>query len=230
MATSGEPQIEQLSARSIVSRMFEERSDTLDEFSLPSITNDVLDLVKQNTALLYRLVDECLRPMLYDIGLGVLSSQRAKKSQVKAISNAVRVLPEPSSEASVALDLMTAIRQRPAPPARSRSGFDWLRHPVSVAPKETVRLRRAMRGDLERAITFAGQGIESTRVTIAYYELVKEGLTNDTQTVAERYRDEDLAALWGRAERRIATEDRVFTEVKERIAARIGPPAETPTA
>lgn len=221
MATSHEPHIEQLSARSVVRRMFEELSGDLDAFSLPGITDDVFGRVKRDGALLERLVDECLRPMVYDIGMAVMSSQRARKSQAKAIGDALRVLPAPPS-ASTIPSPVSAVHQR-QPPPRSRSGFDWLRHPVAVAPKETVRLRRALRSDLERAITFAGQGIESTRVTIAYYELVKDGLESDTQRVADRYRDDDLAALWKRAERRVATEDQVFAEVKGRIAARSRP-------
>jgi hypothetical protein len=80
-------------------------------------------------------------------------------------------------------------------------------------------LRKAVKDDLERAIRFGGQNIESTRVSLAYYELIAEGLASPTQTVAERYADADLAYLWQRAERRVATENRVVGEVKEKIAA-----------
>lgn len=229
MSLSHEPQIEQLSARSVVRRMFEELSDDLDEFSLPGITDDVFGRVKRDNALLERLVDECLRPMVYDIGMAAMSSQRARKSRAKALSDALRVLPPPSPRADTSLDAVTTARQQRIVSSRPRAGFDWLRHPVAVAPKETVRLRRALRGDLTRAISFAGQGIESTRVTIAYYELVRDGLETDTQRVADRYRDDDLAALWKRAERRIATEDRVFSEVKDQVAARSRPAVAAPS-
>lgn len=214
-----EPQIEQLSARAIVRRMFEELSDTLDEFSLPQITDDVFGRVKGDRMLLERLVDECLRPMVYDIGMAVMSSQRARKSRASALGDAIRALPSPTSTGEMSMPLPLTPRRRLSTGARSGSRFDWLKHPVAVAAKQTVRLRRAVRGDLELAIMFAGQGIESTRVTIAYYEIVKEGLESNTQTVAERYRADDLAALWQRAERRVAIEDQVFAEAKERIAA-----------
>lgn len=214
-----EPEITQLSARSLVRRHFEELSDDLNEFSLPDITDQVFIRVKADPTLLERLIEECLRPIVYDIGLGVMGSQRARRSRAVPIREAIRSLPPQPMERQ--LDVTPAASPAIAPrrqPAQ-RSGFDWLRHPVAVAPKQIVRLRKAVREDLERAIRFGGQGIESTRVSLAYYELVKEGLTSDIQTVAECYTDADLAALWQRAERRIATEDRVFGEVKEKIAA-----------
>lgn len=221
MRMSDDPQILKLSARSIVGRMFEELSDGLDEFSLPDITNQVFGRVKADADLLDRLVEECLRPMVYDIGLTVLSSQRAKRSRAAPLRDAIRgSLPAPTP-APAALGDVRATLPSPAPRrAPVRTGFDWLRQPVAVAPRQTIRLRRAVRADLERAIGFAGQGIESTRVSLAYYELIREGLTTDVQTVAERYSDDQLAALWRRAERRVAAEDRVMADLKVRLEAR----------
>lgn len=211
-----QPQITPLSARSIVGRMFADLSDDLDEFSLPGITDQVFERVKADPALLERLIEESVRPLVYDIGLGVMASQRVRRSRAAPIREALERLSAPSAAAVPAMPAPSRPVSQRTP---ARSGFDWLRHPIAVAPRQTIRLRKAVRDDLDRAIRYGGQGIVSTRVSLAYYELIKEGLTSDTQTVAERYADADLASLWQRAERRIATEDRVFGEVKERIEA-----------
>jgi hypothetical protein len=216
MTVDDEPQITQLSSRTIVRRMFEELSDNLDEFSLPGITDEVFGRVKADPDLLARLIEDALRPLIYDIGLGVMASQRARRSRAAPIRDAIASLPVPAKLATSLASSSPPTRARQASPRR---GFDWLRQPISIAPRQTVRLRKAVKDDLERAIRFGGQNIESTRVSLAYYELIAEGLASPTQTVAERYADADLAYLWQRAERRVATENRVVGEVKEKIAA-----------
>jgi hypothetical protein len=233
MSIDHQSQITTLSARAIVSRMFEELTTDLDEFSLPKLTDEVFDRAKADEALWAKLLDESVRPLIYEIGLSVLSSQRARRSQSAAIRDIITSLPEPAQ--SVGPPVRPQARAQPrSEPRRSvtRAGFDWLRHPVAVAPRETIRLRRAVRDDLKRAIRFGAEGIEARRVTMAYYEFIEEGLTSDTQAVAERYTEADLAALWARAERRIATEDRVVGEVKQKIAAQrqaaISAPQPTP--
>lgn len=218
MVMADEPQITHLSVRAIVRQMFEALSENLDEFSLPAITDRVFDRVKGDPDLLARVLEESARPLVYDIGLSVLASQRARRSRSAPVLDAIRSLPTPSpvARSTPSLPLPTDQPRRQAP---SRPGFDWLRQPVAVAPSQTIRLRAAVKGDLERAIRFGGQGIVSTRVSLAYYELIKDGLASDAQAVADRYTDADLAYLWQRAERRIASEDRVMEEVKERINA-----------
>jgi hypothetical protein len=216
MALTDTLEITQLSGRTRVRRLFEALSDDLDEFSLPDLADRVFEQVRADPGLIEQLIDEMLRPMVYEIGLGVLSSQRARRSRAAPVRDALLSLAEPPAEGGAVRSdpELTPVRRGP-----QGLGFAWLRQPVALAPRQTIRLRRAVRADLERAIHFGGQGIASTRVSLAYYELVKDGLTSETQTVAERYTDEELARLWQRAERRVATEDRVMAEVKQKMQA-----------
>jgi hypothetical protein len=126
MTVDDEPQITQLSSRTIVRRMFEELSDNLDEFSLPGITDEVFGRVKADPDLLARLIEDALRPLIYDIGLGVMASQRARRSRAAPIRDAIASLPVPASVTPPRLRLAQATdldsSQADRPFAQGRQG------------------------------------------------------------------------------------------------------------
>jgi hypothetical protein len=91
-------EITRLSGRTRVRRLFEALSDDLDEFSLPELADQVFEQVQADPALIAQLIDEMLRPMVYEIGLGVLSSQRARRSRAAPVRDALLSLAEAPAE------------------------------------------------------------------------------------------------------------------------------------
>lgn len=209
-----------LSSRSAVRRLFEEMTDDLDEINLPEIADRVTAAVRENPDLLAAFLDEHLRPMVYEVGFSVLSSQRANERRVESAARQIAavVMPQTSPPTRVSARLLRR-------PKREPSGFDWLRQPLAVARGRHMRLEAARRPDLAAAIERQVSRLFPVRQRAMHYALVHAALPDDDQAVGDVLTDAQVGTLWHEAKRRIDAEDRANKLAQKAISKRSGQPS-----
>jgi hypothetical protein len=211
-----------LSTGAAVRALFAEALDELelDDINLPRIADDIVEQVKQDPELVAAFLEEHLRPMVYQIGYALLSTQRVNRQRVETVSRVVQaiVLPATVPPTRRAGRLL-------APRPRERSGFEWLRLPLSIANGRHVRLERARRHELDLAIERADARLLPARQRAMHYRLIREALPDDDQRVGDVLTDGDVAALWQRAQDRVAAEVRGNTLAQQALAAPRSQPA-----
>lgn len=177
-------------SRGAVRVLFEQVSDKLDVIDLPALTDVVVAMVKDDPSLLNRFLDEHLRPMCYEIGMSMITSQRVHEQRLSMTERLVLDALAPPQ------DLRTRLGARRS----SSAGFQWLREPIWTASGRHLRLAVAKRADLGSAIDLGSKAMKSVQVKLRYYALVREGLTSEEQTVGERYTEAQLEAAYARAQ------------------------------
>lgn len=212
-----------LSSRAAVRAIFGELTDTLDEINLPLIADEVTSRVKDNPELLATFLEEHLRPMVYEVGFSLLSSQRASASRLAAAARSV------ASVAAGASTRAPALRGRLlAAPREQRAGFDWLRQPIMLAVGRQIRLETARRHELDLAIEASKRRLSPARQRVAYFGLVREALPDDDQAVGDVLDGAKLSELWSNAGRLVEREDTVNAMAAQRVAEKRGQRAAQP--
>lgn len=185
------------SARAAVSDLFSQWMDPLTEWNLPHVSREIMELIKQDEELLDQLIDESLMKTVYDIGLALITRQRAQHTWV--------------SQARSTLNTPT-VRSTGNGWAEAREGkvrltkkFDWMHQPILVARRHYVRYEIATKAHLEAAMEMQATRLFTARRRHRFHKLMAQGM-NDTETVLERYTPEDLMALYNEAERQILNE------------------------
>lgn len=163
-----------------------EEADSVD---LPSLANDALDHFRTDEAFVHALMEDAIRPRVYDIARHVLSETRGAGNPI-----------ELGDEIVTGEEFKKRSRNMSAKFAR------WMEHAGEDGHIRFTKMRKP------QLITAASERKKRglTELKIAEFEQrVAAGMKSDNETVDQRYSAEDLQSIWKQIEEKWSTNGRV---------------------
>lgn len=195
--TVGEP------GRAAVRAHFNRLLAQADEWSLPDLTDTILELLEKEPETEKLLWAECKREVVYSIGERALTARRSRALVDERQQQLLTTIASPAT-----VTLQTAgipLYQRLAARKMKPSRFRWLDQPVLVAPRHHMVLGKMNRAQLDKALAVQERRLVGPITTYNMFVRARNGLADDAQTVDQAYDEQQLAGLWEEAQAQAVT-------------------------
>lgn len=175
-------------AREVVRDLFTQETEPLTDFNLPRISDEITDLILDDIELHALFVNEVLREMVYEIGMQVLGTQRARLSMYDKI---IQQPHDPDWKTASGRVDWKAVKEGRLPSKQ----FNWLHEPILVNRRRFVRLEVATKEDVHKAVELEAANIKPALVRLRYHQMI-EGALQPGQLVPQRFTNEQLMELY----------------------------------
>jgi hypothetical protein len=175
--------------RQLVKDMIEKRYDDLDEYKVPVVVDEVTALIRKDKKLYAAYVNECLREMIYNEALGVVSAQRIRARRAAEIQDALDE-PPPSSPATL-IDLEKRLNSKQSDSLR------WLKHAEYIGGRH-IKIMAMTGRQLDLALSYRLMQRDGHDLKIRFMGQIRAAVADD-QAVEEVFSAEQLEELYQRA-------------------------------
>lgn len=171
--------------RNLVKRMIEDRLDPLDDFELPAVVGELVEVIKADKVLFDAYVDETLHAMVYDEAMTLLNRHRIRTMRLAEVDGALAAQPSAPSTLRTLL-----ARGRGDQKARLR----WLRHTEHIGDRH-VKLMAMRKEQIPLALALRGARRDTEDLYMRFLQTIHDGMA-DGQQVADVYSAEALEVLF----------------------------------
>ena len=175
--------------RQLVKDMIEQRYRDLDEYKVPVVVDEVTALIRKDKKLYAAYVNECLREMIYNEALGVVSAQRIRARRAAEIQDA---LDEPPLTSPATLrELEKRLNSKQSDSLR------WLKHAEYIGGQH-VKIMAMTGKQLDLALSYRLMQRDGHDLKIRFMGQIRAAVADD-QAVGEVWTAEQLEELYQQA-------------------------------
>jgi len=178
--------------RQLVKDMIEERYANLDEYKVPVVVDEVTALIRKDKKLYALYVNECLREMVHNEALGVVSAQRIRARRAADIQDALDATP-PTSPSSL-IDLEKRLNSKQSDSLR------WLKHAEYIGGQH-VKLMAMTGRQLDLALSYRLMQRDGHDIKIRFMGQIRAAVADD-QAVEEVFSAEQLEVMFQNARKK----------------------------